>query len=79
MTDFTSRRGWTSAQIAKLKRLSRMKPAKEIAEELGKSLGSTRAKAHELKISLRMPGTSRPKARRAYSRWQAAFRKGLDR
>jgi hypothetical protein len=49
MSDLTSRRGWTSAEIAKLKSLAHKKRAKEIAQELGKSLSSTRTKAHELK------------------------------
>jgi hypothetical protein len=37
--------GFPPAEIAKLKGLAHQKRAKEIAEELGKSLGSTRAKA----------------------------------
>ena len=46
---------WTIEDIEKLKTLAQRRKAADIAAELGRSLGSTTVKAHQLGISLRVP------------------------
>jgi hypothetical protein len=48
-------RRWTADDIAKLKNLAQRHPRAEIAAQLGRSPAATSVKAHELKLSLRMP------------------------
>jgi hypothetical protein len=50
-----TRRGWTSKDIDSLKRLAGKLPPAEIAAELGRTPGSLAVKAHEIKISLKVP------------------------
>ena len=50
-----TKRPWTEEDIAKLKQMARRKPPAEIAVALGRSIGATSVKAHQLKLSLRMP------------------------
>jgi hypothetical protein len=52
-------RRWTAEDIAKLKTLAQKLPPSTIAAQLGRSVGATAVKAHELKLSLRMPGRQR--------------------
>ena len=51
------KRGWTEYEISKLKSLASKLPVKDIAAELGRSLGATVLKAHQLRLSLRCPPT----------------------
>jgi hypothetical protein len=61
---------WTTKDIETLKMLAQQRKAADIASELGRSLGSTAVKAHQLGISLRynpeMPARS-PKAHGQHS------------
>ena len=41
--------------IAKLKNMAQRKPPADIAAALGRSVGATSVKAHQLKVSLKMP------------------------
>ena len=50
-----TKRPWTEEDIAKLKQMAQKKPPSEIAAALGRSIGATCVKAHQLKVSLRMP------------------------
>ena len=51
-------RRWTADDIANLKNLAQKHPTAEIAAQLGRSPSATSVKAHELKLSLRMPSES---------------------
>jgi hypothetical protein len=51
-------RRWTADEIAKLKNMAQKQRAEEIAAQLGRSAAATAVKAHELKLSLRVPRTS---------------------
>ena len=51
-------RRWTADEIAKLKSMAQKQRAEEIAAQLGRSAAATAIKAHELKLSLRVPRTS---------------------
>jgi hypothetical protein len=48
-------RVWTEYDISKLKSLASKLPVRDIAAELGRSLGATVLKAHQLRLSLRCP------------------------
>jgi hypothetical protein len=48
-------RPWTIEDIKKLKMLAQRRKTADIAAELGRSQGSTAVKAHQLRISLRVP------------------------
>lgn len=48
-------RPWKVEDIAKLKIWPGGKPTAEIAADLGRSVGATSAKAHHLKLSLKVP------------------------
>ena len=50
-----TKRPWTEEDIAKLKQMAQKKPPSEIAAALVRSIGATCVKAHQLKVSLRMP------------------------
>jgi len=50
----TTRR-WTEDDIAKLKNMAQRKPPADIAAALGRSVGALSVKAHQLKLSLKMP------------------------
>jgi len=50
----TTRR-WTEDDIAKLKNMAQRKPPADIAAALGRSVGATSVKAHQLKLSLKVP------------------------
>jgi bifunctional pyridoxal-dependent enzyme with beta-cystathionase and maltose regulon repressor activities len=52
-------RPWTADDIAKLKNMAEKHSTATIARELGRSVAATAVKAHELKLSLRMPGRQR--------------------
>jgi hypothetical protein len=47
-------RRWTADDIAKLKNLAQREPSAKVAEQLGRSVGATAVKAHELGISLKV-------------------------
>jgi hypothetical protein len=47
-------RNWTDDDIAKLKQMAQKFPTAKIAADLGRSIGATIVKAHELKLSLRV-------------------------
>jgi hypothetical protein len=49
-------RRWTNDDIEKLRNMAQKKRPAEIAAELGRSLGATSVKAHQLKLSLRVAG-----------------------
>jgi hypothetical protein len=51
-------RRWTADEIAKLKNMAQKQRAAEIAAQLGRSAAATALKAHELKLSLRVPRKS---------------------
>jgi hypothetical protein len=46
---------WTAENIEKLKQLAGKLPPAEIAAKLGRTPGSLAVKAHEIKISLKVP------------------------
>jgi len=46
---------WTGEDIAKLKSLAQKQRLSVIAAELGRSRGATAVKAHQLRVSLKMP------------------------
>jgi hypothetical protein len=46
---------WTADDIAKLKNLAQKQPRQVIAAELGRSPSATAVKAHQLKLSLKVP------------------------
>ena len=48
------RKRWSADDLAKLQSMAQKYPAAQIAAELGRALGATMVKAHELRISLRM-------------------------
>jgi hypothetical protein len=45
-------RRWTADDIAKLKNMAQKEPSANIAAQLGRSIGATVVKAHQLGISL---------------------------
>jgi len=47
---------WTADDIAKLKNLAQKQPRQVIAAELGRSPSATAVKAHQLGLSLKVPG-----------------------
>ena len=47
-------RRWTAGDISRLKELAQTCPAAQIAARLGRSYSATAAKAHELKLSLKL-------------------------
>jgi hypothetical protein len=47
-------RNWTDDDIARLKQMAQKFPTAKIAADLGRSIGATIVKAHELKLSLRV-------------------------
>ena len=49
------KRVWTDYDISKLRSMASKLPVREIAAELGRSLGATVLKAHQLRLSLRCP------------------------
>jgi hypothetical protein len=53
---------WSPEEIAKLRILAGKRSASEIAEELGRAKAATIAKAHELKLSLRVRPSMDPGA-----------------
>jgi hypothetical protein len=46
---------WTADDIAKLKNLAQKQPRQVIAAELGRSPSATSVKAHQLRLSLKVP------------------------
>ena len=48
-------RRWTDDEIVKLKDMAQRKSTADIAAALGRSVGATSVKAHQLKVSLKMP------------------------
>ena len=48
------RRRWSDDDMAKLQSMAGKYPAKDIAAELGRAGSALKAKAHQLRISLRM-------------------------
>jgi hypothetical protein len=54
MPNATFRR-WTADEIAKLKNLAQKEPSANVAAQLGRSVGATAVKAHQLGISLKVP------------------------
>ncbi len=48
-------RRWTADDIAKLKNMAQKEPCAILAAELGRSVGATAVKAHQLGISLKVP------------------------
>jgi hypothetical protein len=49
-------RRWTAADdIAKLKNVAQKEPCANVAAQLGRSVGATAVKAHQLGISLKVP------------------------
>ena len=48
-------RRWTEDDVEKLKNMAQRKPSADIAAALGRSVGATSVKAHQLKLSLKMP------------------------
>ena len=45
-------RDWTDDDVAKLKAMAQKFPTARIARDLGRSIGATIVKAHQLKLSL---------------------------
>ena len=66
---------WTADDVAKLKNLAQKQPPAEIAAALGRTPSATAVKAHELKLSLRMPRRDRPSAFRQGAESRPAARK----
>jgi hypothetical protein len=54
MPNSTFRR-WTADDIAKLKNMAQREPCANLAAQLGRSVGATAVKAHQLGISLKVP------------------------
>jgi hypothetical protein len=50
------RPSWTDADIDKLRSLAGKLPSREVAAQLGRSVGATLVQASKLKLSLRMHG-----------------------
>jgi hypothetical protein len=48
-------RRWTADDIAKLKNMAQREPRANVAAQLGRSVGATAVKAHQLGISLKVP------------------------
>jgi hypothetical protein len=48
-------RRWTADDIAKLKNMAQKEPSANLAAQLGRSVGATAVKAHQLGISLKVP------------------------
>ena len=54
-------RDWTDEDVARLKAMAQKFPTAKIARDLGRSIGATLVKAHQLKLSLRIkPGKCDP-------------------
>ena len=53
-------RRWTADDIAKLKNMAQKEPCANVAAKLGRSVGATAVKAHELGISLKVPRQGSP-------------------
>ena len=53
-------RRWTADDIAKLKNMAQKEPCASVAAQLGRSVGATAVKAHQLGISLKVPRQSGP-------------------
>ena len=54
-------RDWTDDDVARLKAMAQKFPTAKIARDLGRSIGATIVKAHQLKLSLRIkPGNPGP-------------------
>jgi hypothetical protein len=51
-------RRWTADDIAKLKNMAQKERRANVAAQLGRSVGATAVKAHELGISLKVPRQS---------------------
>lgn len=47
-------RDWTEDDVARLKAMAQKFPTARIARDLGRSIGATIVKAHQLKLSLRI-------------------------
>jgi hypothetical protein len=47
-------RRWTADDVAKLKNLAQKEPSANVAAQLGRSVGATAVKAHQLGISLKV-------------------------
>lgn len=45
---------WTDDDVARLKAMAQKFPTAKIARDLGRSIGATIVKAHQLKLSLRI-------------------------
>jgi hypothetical protein len=54
MPNATFRR-WTADDIAKLKNMAQKERCADLAARLGRSMGATAVKAHQLGISLKVP------------------------
>ncbi len=54
-----NRRVWTEDDVAKLKSLAGQIPRKEIAAQLGRTVGTTAVDASKLKLSLRRQSINR--------------------
>jgi hypothetical protein len=54
MPNSTFRR-WTADDIEKLKNMAQKEPCANLAAQLGRSVGATAVKAHQLGISLKVP------------------------
>ena len=54
----TTFRRWTAEDIAKLKNMAQKEPSANVAAQLGRSVGATAVKAHQLGISLKVPRQS---------------------
>jgi hypothetical protein len=52
-------RRWTADDIAKLKNMAQKEPCADLAAQLGRSVGATAVKAHQLGISLKVPREGR--------------------
>ena len=48
-------RRWTADDIAMLKNMAQKEPCANVAAQLGRSVGTTAVKAHQLGISLKVP------------------------
>jgi hypothetical protein len=48
-------RRWTADDIAMLKNMAQKEPCSNVAAQLGRSVGTTAVKAHQLGISLKVP------------------------
>ena len=58
-------RRWSADDIAKLKNMAQKERCANVAAQLGRSVGATAVKAHELGISLKVPRQGGPAAEEA--------------